>query len=254
MSDKAFYLTTPIYYVTAAPHIGNAYTTVAGDVLTRWHRQRGEAVWFLTGTDEHGEKVLRSAEEHGFTPEEWTDRLVEDAWRPVWRSLDIANDDFIRTTEPRHMERVQAFLQGLYDKDQIYQGVYEGPYCVHCEEFKLPGDLWRARASTPVSRCAPSTGVRWSTCRRRTGSSGCRTTPTPCSSTTRPIRRRWSLRVRVTRFCRSSVPGLTDLSISRSTFDWGIKVPWDPDQVVYVWFDALLELCDRGGARRPRGD
>src|SRR6478609_12221140 len=83
---KAFYVTTPIYYVSAAPHIGNAYTTVAGDVLTRWHRQRGEDVWFLTGTDEHGEKVLRSAEEHGFTPEEWTDRLVEDAWRPVWRS------------------------------------------------------------------------------------------------------------------------------------------------------------------------
>ena len=135
---KAFYLTTPIYYVTAAPHIGNAYTTVAGDVLTRWHRQRGEDVWFLTGTDEHGEKVLRSAEEHGFTPEAWTDQLVEDAWRPVWRDLNIANDDFIRTTEPRHTERVQAFLQGLYDKDQIYQGVYEGPYCVHCEEFKLP--------------------------------------------------------------------------------------------------------------------
>ena len=97
-TGKAFYLTTPIYYVNDVPHIGHAYTTVAGDVLTRWHRQRGEKVWFLTGTDEHGEKVLRSAEAHGVTPQAWADRLVEEEWRPVWRSLDIANDDFIRTT------------------------------------------------------------------------------------------------------------------------------------------------------------
>src|SRR5881296_527421 len=102
--NKAFYVTTPIYYVNDAPHIGHAYTTVAGDVLTRWHRQRGEKVWFLTGTDEHGEKV--------------------------WRSLEIANDDFIRTTEQRHTERVQAFLQALYDKGEIYEGLYEGSYCV----------------------------------------------------------------------------------------------------------------------------
>ena len=138
---KAFYLTTPIYYVNDVPHIGHAYTTVAGDVLTRWHRQRGEKVWFLTGTDEHGEKVLRTAEAHDVTPQQWADRLVEDEWRPVWRSLDIANDDFIRTTELRHTERVQAFLQGLKDKGEIYEGLYEGPYCVNCEEFKLPGDL-----------------------------------------------------------------------------------------------------------------
>ena len=138
---KAFYLTTPIYYVNDVPHIGHAYTTVAGDVLTRWHRQRGEQVWFLTGTDEHGEKVLRSAEAHNVSPQQWADRLVEDEWRPVWRSLDIANDDFIRTTEARHTERVQAFLQGLKDKGEIYEGLYEGPYCVSCEEFKLPGDL-----------------------------------------------------------------------------------------------------------------
>ena len=140
-AGKAFYLTTPIYYVNDAPHIGHAYTTVAGDVLTRWHRQRGEQVWFLTGTDEHGEKILRTAEANDVTPQEWADRLVEDEWRPVWRSLDIANDDFIRTTEPRHTERVQDFLQGLYDNGEIYEGVYEGPYCVGCEEFKLPGDL-----------------------------------------------------------------------------------------------------------------
>src|SRR4249919_1653723 len=138
---KAYYVTTPIYYVNDAPHIGHAYTTVAGDVLTRWHRQRGERVWYLTGTDEHGEKVLRSAEAAGLDPQEWCDRLVETAWKPVLQTIDVANDDFIRTTEERHTRRVQDFLQSLYDAGEIYEGLYEGPYCVHCEEFKLPGEL-----------------------------------------------------------------------------------------------------------------
>ena len=103
MSNKAFYLTTPIYYVNDAPHIGHAYTTVAGDVLTRWHHQKGESVWFLTGTDEHGQKVMRTAEANGSDPQSWADRLVESAWIPTWEKLNIANDDFIRTTEDRHM-------------------------------------------------------------------------------------------------------------------------------------------------------
>ena len=140
-SGKSFYLTTPIYYVNDAPHIGHAYTTVAGDLLTRWHRQRGESVWFLTGTDEHGQKVLRTAEANGVTPQEWCDRLVRDAWLPVWKHLEIANDDFIRTTESRHMERVQRFMKDLMEKGFIYEAPYEGLYCVGCEEFKLPGDL-----------------------------------------------------------------------------------------------------------------
>jgi len=110
---KSFYLTTPIYYVNDAPHIGHAYTTVAGDVLTRWHRQKGESVWFLTGTDEHGQKVMRTAEENNTAPQAWVDRLVQDAWKPNWQALNIANDDFIRTTEKRHIERVQKFLQSL---------------------------------------------------------------------------------------------------------------------------------------------
>src|SRR4051794_37733648 len=138
---KAFYVTTPIYYVNDAPHIGHAYTTVAADVLARWHRQRGERVWFLTGTDEHGEKVLRSARANGVDPREWCDRLVDTAWKPVLRTIDASNDDFIRTTEERHTRRVQAFVQQLYDDGEIYEGVYEGPYCVDCEEFKLPGEL-----------------------------------------------------------------------------------------------------------------
>jgi methionyl-tRNA synthetase len=253
VTAKAFYLTTPIYYVNDAPHIGHAYTTVAGDVLTRWHRQRGEDVWFLTGTDEHGEKVLRSADANGSTPEAWTNRLVDEAWRPLWRDLHIANDDFIRTTEPRHIKRVQAFIQGLYDKGEIYQGVYEGPYCIHCEEFKLPGDLVDG-AGEYVGQLV-------------------------CSIHGRPVEflseTNWffrlshyadallehyaahpeavepaSARNEVLSFIRS---GLQDLSISRSTFDWGIPVPWDPEQVVYVWFDALLNYATAVGLGDPPG-
>ena len=101
MAKKSFYLTTPIYYVNDAPHIGHAYTTVAGDVLTRWHRQRGDEVWFLTGTDEHGEKVLNTAKSNNTPPQDWCDKLVESAWKPVWKDLNIAHDDFIRTTSLR---------------------------------------------------------------------------------------------------------------------------------------------------------
>ncbi|MSZ66202.1 MAG: class I tRNA ligase family protein, partial [Actinobacteria bacterium] len=129
-AEKSFYLTTPIYYVNDAPHIGHAYTTVAGDVLTRWHRQRGESVWFLTGTDEHGEKVMNTAAANKVSPQDWCDRLVEDAWKPNWSALNIANDDFIRTTEPRHEERVQRFMTLLKDNGYIYAGKFEGPYCI----------------------------------------------------------------------------------------------------------------------------
>src|SRR5579884_2469825 len=140
-TEKAFYVTTPIYYVNDRPHLGHAYTTVAGDVLTRWHRQRGEKVWFLTGTDEHGQKIMRTAEANGVSPQEWTDRLVESAWKPALVTIDAANDDFIRTTEQRHTERVQEFWQRLYDAGEVYKGSYTGPYCVACEEFKIPSEL-----------------------------------------------------------------------------------------------------------------
>ena len=126
-SREAFYVTTPIYYVNDAPHIGHAYTTVAADAICRWHRQRGESVWFLTGTDEHGEKVLRTAEAAGVTPQQWADRLVAEHWKPVLETLDVSNDDFIRTTERRHEARVQKFLTTLKDAGHIYSGDYEGP-------------------------------------------------------------------------------------------------------------------------------
>jgi len=238
-ANKSFYLTTPIYYVNDAPHIGHAYTTVAGDFLTRWHRQKGESVWYLTGTDEHGQKVMRTAEANGAKPQDWCDRLVESAWKPVWKHLEIAYDDFIRTTEPRHTERVQKFLQGLMEKGFIYEGKYEGPYCIGCEEFKLPGDLDEGKCkihSKPVeivketnwffklSEFVPKLIEHY------------KKNPSACEPE--------SARNEVVAFLEG---GVSDLSISRSTFDWGIKVPWDSKQVVYVWFDALLNYATAVG-------
>ena len=241
---KSFYLTTPIYYVNDAPHIGHAYTTVAGDLLTRWHRQKGESVWFLTGTDEHGQKVMRTAEANNTPPQEWCDRLVEDAWKPVWQHLEIANDDFIRTTEPRHMERVQKFLQGLMEQGFIYEGKYEGPYCVGCEEFKLPGDLDEGKCkihSKPVEMVSETNWFFKLSAFVQPLLEHYKKNPDACEPA--------SARNEVVSFLEG---GVSDLSISRSTFNWGIPVPWDTKQVVYVWFDALLNYATAVGLTDPR--
>lgn len=236
---KTFYVTTPIYYVNDAPHIGHAYTTVAGDVLTRWHRLRGDDVFYLTGTDEHGQKILRTAEAHQSDPGEWCDRLVESAWKPLWRELNIANDDFIRTTEPRHTKRVQRFLQGLMDQGFIYEGKYEGLYCIGCEEFKLEGDLIEGNCkihSKPVERLAETNYFFKLSAFVESLLDHYRKNPDACSPE--------SARNEVIAFLEG---GVQDLSISRSTFSWGIPVPWDESQVVYVWFDALLNYATAVG-------
>ena len=236
---KSFYLTTPIYYVNDAPHIGHAYTTVAGDVLTRWHRQKGESVWFLTGTDEHGQKVLNTANSNNVKPQDWCDRLVESAWKPTWQHLNIANDDFIRTTEPRHMERVQRFLSGLKDQGHIYSGKYEGPYCIGCEEFKLPGDLDEGKCKIhgrPVEMVSEENWFFRLSAFVPQLLQHYKDHPEACEPT--------SARNEVIAFLEG---GVQDLSISRSTFDWGIPVPWDTKQVIYVWFDALLNYATAVG-------
>ncbi|MCP3819373.1 methionine--tRNA ligase [Streptomyces sp. A3M-1-3] len=254
---KAYYVSTPIYYVNDAPHLGHAYTTVAGDVLTRWHRQRGEKVWYLTGTDEHGQKIMRTAEANGVTPQEWCDKLVEEAWKPLWEHLNIGHDDFIRTTEKRHTDRVQEFVQDLYDKGEIYKGGYEGPYCVGCEEYKLPADLIDGDGG-------PSQGE---------ASGGHFAGQKLCPIHKKPVEilkeenyffklseygpkllefyesnpgfiQPESARNEVLNFVKQ---GLQDLSISRSTFDWGVPVPWDPKHVIYVWIDALLNYATAVG-------
>lgn len=240
---KAFYVTTPIYYVTAAPSIGSCYTTLAADLIARWHRQRQEPTWFLTGTDEHGEKVLRTAEENGLSPQEWTDKLVAEEWEPVLEVIGASNDDFIRTTEKRHTERVQEFWKTLHENGHVYEGTYEGPYCVACEEFKLPNELVVEDGQElcnihhkPVEQLSEQNYFF------RLSAFGDRLLEMYESDpdSVKPL----SARNEVVNFVKQ---GLQDLSITRSTFDWGIPVPWDDKHVLYVWIDALLNYVSAAG-------
>ncbi|WP_394552713.1 methionine--tRNA ligase [Agromyces sp. MMS24-JH15] len=244
---SSFYITTPIFYVNDVPHIGHAYTEVAADVVARWHRQAGEDTWMLTGTDEHGQKILRTATANDVTPKEWADKLVAEAWKPLLETVDIANDDFIRTTDERHERNVQKFLQKLYDDGHIYTGEYEGYYCVGCEEYKqeselvpgageYEGQLVCAIHSKPVELLHEKNYFF------RTSAFAERLL---ALYEERPdFVQPESARNEVLGWVRS---GLSDLSISRSTFDWGVKVPWDESHVVYVWFDALLNYITAAG-------
>jgi methionyl-tRNA synthetase len=246
-AGKSFYVTTPIFYVNDVPHIGHAYTEVAADVLARWHRQAGDDTWLLTGTDEHGQKILRTATANGATPQEWADRLVESAWKPLLDTITIANDDFIRTTEPRHEENVQKFLTTLHDAGYIYTGEYEGAYCVGCEEYKQPSDLVAGTGeydgqqvcaihSKPVETLHEKNYFfRMSDFEQRL---------LELYEARPDFIQPESARNEVIQFVKQ---GLADLSISRSTFDWGIKLPWDDSHVVYVWFDALLNYITATG-------
>jgi len=246
-SPSTFYLTTPIYYVNDAPHIGHAYTTVAADVLTRWHRQRQEDVWFLTGTDEHGQKVMRSAEAHGVTPQAWVDRLVDDAWRPLLETLDVRNDDFIRTTQERHTTRVQKFIQRLYDKGEIYAGSYEGYYSVRSEEFVPANEIGDGTGADAGRKVSTRTGeaLEWVAEQNYFFRMSAYTDRLLAFYEANPtFIQPESARNEVLAFVRQ---GLQDLSVSRSTFDWGIPIPWDPTHVLYVWFDALLNYATAVG-------
>ncbi|KQP71808.1 methionine--tRNA ligase [Microbacterium sp. Leaf288] len=240
---SSFYITTPIYYPSDVPHIGHGYTTVAVDTLARWHRQAGDDTWMLTGTDEHGQKMMRAASANNVTPQEWVDKLVTEAWFPLLKTLDVANDDFIRTTQQRHEERVQQFVQAIYDRGYIYAGEYEALYCVGCEEFK------------PESEIVDGTGAF-------EGLKVCAIHSKPLEllqeknyffklsefqdkllelySTVPDFVRPESARNEVVSFVKN---GLKDLSISRSAFDWGIPLPWDESHVIYVWVDALLNYA-----------
>jgi len=247
VAEKSFYLTTPIYYVNDAPHIGHAYTTAAGDVLTRWHRQRGEQVWFLTGVDEHGTKVQRAAEAGGVTPQAWVDRLVGDAWLPVLETLDAANDDFIRTTQDRHITAVQHFWDVVRGNGYVYAAPYAGPYCVGCEEFKLAGDLVDGTGEYEGMKCCPTHGRPVEQVEEDNWFF-------QLSAFQEPLIAHYeanpdavqppSAYNEVMAFLRQ---GLVDISMSRSSVSWGIPLSWDPNQVVYVWFDALLNYATAVG-------
>jgi len=229
-----FYVTTPIYYVNDAPHIGHAYTTVAADVLARWRRLWGDDVVFLTGTDEHGLKVQRAAEAQGTTPKEWADRTSE-RFREAWRLLDISYTDFIRTTEPRHYEAVRQFLQRVYDNGYIELDTYEGLYCVHCEAYYTAEELVDGKCpihDRPVDHVTEENYFfRLS---RFTDALLEHYAQHP--DAVQPETRRNE----VLGFIKQ---GLRDFSMSRTSITWGVPLPWDPAHVTYVWFDALFNYC-----------
>ena len=248
MTDRArvFYLTTPIYYVNDRPHLGHAYTTIAADTMARYHRLAGDDVWLLTGTDEHGDKIAQAAAKAGVTPQALADRNSA-AFRETWNALGIANDDFIRTTEPRHTKVVQAILQTLWEAGEIYLGNYGGQYCFGCERFYTEKEIVDGKCpdhQTPLQWIEEenyffkmSKYQAWlvETIERQ-------------PDLIRPER----YRNEILGFLRDP---LQDLSISRpkSRLNWGIPLPFDDKYVTYVWFDALINYVSAlGGPGDPR--
>jgi methionyl-tRNA synthetase len=229
-----FYVTTPIYYVNDVPHIGHAYTTVTADALARWHRLVGDDVYLLTGTDEHGLKVARAAENAGLSPQAHAD-ATSDRFRETWTLLDISYDDFIRTTEPRHHDAVQKFLQQVYDNGWIEKGTYAGWYCVACEAYYAEDDL--VDGNCPIH----GTPVEWLEEDNYFFKLSAFAQPLLDWYETHPDavqpegKRNEALGI--------IRQGLEDVSITRTSIDWGVPVPWDDNHVFYVWYDALINYA-----------
>src|SRR5438445_7690600 len=228
----SFYVTTPIYYVNAAPHLGHAYTTIAADIAARHHRQRGEDVFFLTGTDEHGANVARAAEAAGRSPREHADLLAE-RFRSLGGAIRAEYDFFIRTTDPEHEAEVQRLLERMHESGDVYRGSYGGWYCTACEAFYAEDALLEGRRcpehGTPVEWLEEENWFFRLSAYRDRLLAHFEAHP----DWVRPAHR-WREALRMIE------GGLEDFSISRSQTRWGVEVPGDPDQVVYVWVDALL--------------
>jgi methionyl-tRNA synthetase len=228
---KTFYITTPIYYPSGNLHIGHAYTTVAGDAMARYKRLRGYDVMYLTGTDEHGQKIQRKAEEKGITPQQYVDQMVADI-QELWKKLDISYDDFIRTTQDRHKQIVDKIFARLLEQDDIYLDQYEGWYCTPCESFYTDRQLVEGNCpdcGRPVEK------VKEESYFFRMGKYADRLMEyyEENPEFIQPESRKNEM---INNFIK---PGLEDLAVSRTTFDWGIKVPGDSKHVIYVWIDAL---------------
>src|SRR5262245_58326567 len=228
----SFYVTTPIYYVNAAPHLGHAYTTIGADILARHMRQRGEEVFFLTGTDEHGEPVAQAAEREGVTPKELADRNAA-RFEALGPRINVTNDFFIRTSDPRHKRRVQDVMQRVYDNGYAYKGMYEGWYCPRCADFKTEAEIGPENTcpihKIPLDR---EQEENWFF-QLSAFQDKLEKLFTDQPDFVRP-RQRYN---EALSFIRG---GLQDISLSRSKITWGVEVPWDPGHVFYVWFDALL--------------
>jgi len=233
-----FYVTTPIYYVNDAPHIGHAYTTVIADAVARWHRLAGDDVFFLTGTDEHGLKVQRAADANGISPKEQADRTSE-RFKEAWRQLRVSNEDFIRTTEPRHHRAVQQLLQAVYDNGHITKGTYEGLYCVACEAYYAEADL--------VDGNCPIHGRPVELLEEENYFFALSRFEQPLldwfaahPDAIQPDAKRNEALGLIRQ-------GLDDVSITRTSLSWGVPVPWDESHVFYVWYDALINYATAAG-------
>jgi len=229
--DKKFYITTPIYYVNDKPHIGHAYTTVAADVLARWYRQKGERVFFLTGTDEHGAKVAQAAAKAGQSEKEFCDGKAED-FKKAWQALNIDYDNFIRTTDPEHEVAASKAAQTLYDKGLVYKDEYEGLYCTGCEQYKISDDLINGKCSEhqiePILMKEESYFFKLSQfqiiLKEKIISGELQIEPAERKN-------------EVLSFIDS---GLRDISISRKNIIWGVPLSFDKNYTLYVWIDAFL--------------
>ena len=233
MEKKKFYITTPIYYPSDKLHIGHTYCTVATDTLARYHRLRGEDVMFLTGTDEHGQKIETKAKEAGVTPKEFVDHIVEGdrGVKDLWKLMNISNDRFIRTTDDYHVESVQKIFKKMYDKGDIYKGTYKGKYCTPCESFWTESQL--------VDGKCPDCGREVQDAEEEAyffRLSKYADRIRDLLENTDFLQPRSRVHEMVKNFLD---PGLEDLCVSRTSFSWGIPVDFDPKHVVYVWVDAL---------------
>lgn len=226
-----YYVTTPIYYVNATPHIGHAYTTIAADILARHYRQRGEDTFFLTGVDEHASSVARVAAEQGLEPQEYADGILG-AWQEVPRRVNATNDFFIRTSDEGHKAFVQDFLQRIYDAGDIYEDVYAGWYCVRCEAFKTEAELIDGKC--PIHETVPDWIEEQNWFFRLSAYEG----RLLALYDERPDFVLPAFRYNEARSFIAG--GLQDFSISRAGQPWGVPIPWDPAQVAYVWADALV--------------
>jgi methionyl-tRNA synthetase len=240
---RPFYVTTPIYYPNDVPHIGHAYTTVNGDVLTRWRRLWGDDVVYLTGVDEHGLNIVRAAEAQGLPAQEFVDQ-TSPTFREAWKLLDIANDDFIRTTEPRHFKAVQEFMQAVYDNGAIELGQYEGLYCYRCELYYTEDELVNGNCpihGIPVERVSEENYFfKLSEFEDRLLAHYAEH-----PEAVQP-------EIRLNEVLGLIRQGLRDFSMSRTSISWGIPLPWDPKHVAYVWFDALFNYCTAVGYGEDR--
>jgi methionyl-tRNA synthetase len=242
----SYYVTTPIYYVNGEPHLGHAYTTIAADVLARHMRQRGEDVFFLTGTDEHGEPVAQAAEKLGITPRELGDANAV-RFKEIAAALNATNDFFIRTTDPEHMAKVAEVVQRIYDNGHVYAGHYEGWYCPRCADFKTESELVNGN-ECPIHRIVLEIETEDNWFFR-------------LSSFQERLEQLYAERPgfvtpqnRYNEALSFIKSGLLDFSLSRQRLKWGVPVPWDDSQVIYVWIDALLNYYTALSYARPGED